>query len=98
MGGSSSKKFYAVGDGEEDKDYELFHEQRQIQKKIKIPLQVMVSHYTPSSFPLLPTINRENTDLCRESWKTIISTEVADPYGGQAVGGMTAFYTEFYDR
>jgi hypothetical protein len=95
--GSGPSRIY-LDDKSKDENYGVLKAQRDIQNKINIPLQVMVSHYTPSSFPVLPRINPLNTALCAESWKKIVTTDVADPYGGAPKSGITAFYTEFYDR
>lgn len=96
MGGRSSKTY--LDDSDEDKGYAKYQAQREMQKKVAIPLQTMVAHYTPASFPLLPVVDANGTDLCRKSWHKIVSKEVKDPYGGPSMSGMTAFYNEFYDR
>jgi hypothetical protein len=98
MGSRLSKTYVGAGDVEEDKNYATLQMQRAIQRKIDIPLRVMVAHYMPSSFPLVPSIDSNTNKLCKESWKSIVSTEVPDPYGGPAMSGITAFYNEFYDR
>jgi hypothetical protein len=98
MGGRSSKTFHDLDDLVEDRGYDLYQSQRNLQKKMRLPLQVMVSHYTPSNFPLLPIVSHGTTAICRDSWKRIVSTDVPDPYGGPSVSGMTAFYNEFYER
>ena len=69
-----------------------------MQRKIQIPLQVMVAHFTPSSFPMIPIISTSSADICRDSWTIIMKSDVPDQYGGQSVSGMTAFYNEFYER
>ena len=93
MGSGLSRLFVDSND-----EYRVLQGQREIQRKIEIPLQVIVAHYTPSSFPVVPRISPYGTALCRESWKRIVSTDVTDPYGGPTLTGMTAFYTDFYDR
>jgi hypothetical protein len=97
MGAGSSRK-YNTSDNSVQSDYAMLDAERKLQEKISVPLQVLVAHYTPSSFPLVPVIHKKNTELCRESWKKIISTDVPDPYGGPTISGITAFYSEFYDR
>ena len=98
MGTSQSSSKVFLDDLAKDKDYRVLKAQREMQRKIEIPLQVMVAHYTPSSFPVFPRIGSTTQHLCIESWKKLLSTDVPDPYGGPAKSGMTAFYTEFYDR
>jgi hypothetical protein len=97
MGAGPTKTYIDDGEGEKT-NYVISSAQKFLQKREKVPLDVMVSHYTPSSFPLIPIVNANNAAICRESWKTIISTDTPDPYGGPTMSGMTAFYNEFYQR
>jgi hemoglobin-like flavoprotein len=57
----------------------------------------MVAHFTPSSFPMIPTVNAQASQLCTESWSKIVGHIVVTDDGCQ-VSGMTAFYNEFYER
>jgi hemoglobin-like flavoprotein len=59
-------------------------------------LQVVVSHYTPPNFPLIPLISPEATALCRVSWKDIMEASVVEH--GVTTTGVTLFYNEFYNR
>ena len=84
---------------DEDKydDYPIYKSQIAMQSKINIPLQVMVAHFTPSSFPLIPTVNLESSLLCTQSWGKIVAQIIRlDEYS--QISGMTAFYNEFYER
>lgn len=57
----------------------------------------MVAHFTPSSFPLIPTVNAQSSLLCTTSWAKIVSRCVqVDRHC--TISGMTAFYNEFYER
>jgi hemoglobin-like flavoprotein len=57
----------------------------------------MVAHFTPSSFPLIPTVNAQSSLLCTTAWAKIVSQCVQiDRH--TAISGMTAFYNEFYER
>lgn len=57
----------------------------------------MVAHFTPSSFPLIPTVNAQSSLLCTTSWAKIVSQCVqVDRHC--TISGMTAFYNEFYER
>lgn len=59
--------------------------------------KVMVAHFTPSSFPLVPIVDDNASSLCSLSWGKIIAQLVhVDRYS--TISGMTAFYNEFYDR
>ena len=78
-------------------DYPLHRTQLLLQTKISVPLQVMVAHFTPSSFPLIPTVNEQSSLLCTQSWGTIVAQVIkVDDYS--QISGMTAFYNEFYER
>jgi hemoglobin-like flavoprotein len=57
----------------------------------------MVAHFTPSSFPMIPTVNVQSSQLCTESWSKIVGHVVMTDDGCQ-ISGMTAFYNEFYER
>lgn len=57
----------------------------------------MVAHFTPSSFPLIPTINTQSSLLCAKSWAKIVSQCIqVDRH--TTISGMTAYYNEFYER
>jgi hemoglobin-like flavoprotein len=57
----------------------------------------MVAHFTPSSFPIIPTVNAQSSLLCTESWAKIVAQSVKVDEHSQ-ISGMTAFYNEFYER
>lgn len=57
----------------------------------------MVAHFTPSSFPIIPTVNAQSSLLCTESWGKIVAQSVKVDEHSQ-ISGMTAFYNEFYER
>ena len=78
-------------------DYPMFKAQMQMQRTINVPLQVMVAHFTPSSFPLIPTVNEQSSLLCTQSWGKIVAQIVRVDDRAQ-ISGMTAFYNEFYER
>lgn len=44
-------------------------------------LVVMVAHYTPSSFPMIPMINAASSKLCQESWDRIVAQIVTHDDG-----------------
>lgn len=71
--------------------------QEALQKRVGFSLEVQVAHFTPSSFPMLPTINKRTSRLCEESWARILENESEDDNNGK-VSGMTMFYDEFYRR
>eukprot|EP00607_Mallomonas_marina_P008568 CAMPEP_0182418242 /NCGR_PEP_ID=MMETSP1167-20130531/2733_1 /TAXON_ID=2988 /ORGANISM="Mallomonas Sp, Strain CCMP3275" /LENGTH=270 /DNA_ID=CAMNT_0024592373 /DNA_START=255 /DNA_END=1067 /DNA_ORIENTATION=+ len=61
-------------------------------------MEVAVAHFTPSSFPLLPTVNKHSTKLCADSWESILSGGYEEDADGNRTSGMTRFYNEFYER
>jgi len=63
----------------------------------RIPIEVAVEHFTPSSFPLNPKINSKCNRLCNASWESIVRSPYTDS-NGYTTSGMTMFYTEFYSR
>mmetsp|Transcript_32692 Transcript_32692/g.33339 ORF Transcript_32692/g.33339 Transcript_32692/m.33339 type:complete len:319 (+) Transcript_32692:49-1005(+) len=62
-----------------------------------IPMEVAISHFTPASFPLLPTINKHNAAICASSWKKIVNNDFKDD-AGNSTSGIVVFYNEFYER
>ena len=81
----------------DDENYLMDKYQAKIQQKHRIPLQVIVSHYTPSNFPLVAIINEDISNICKKSWDIICNKEDQDEYGTKT-SGITAFYNEFYAR
>jgi hemoglobin-like flavoprotein len=80
----------------DDRTSHLLVLQKSLEKAYKIPLEVQVAHFTPSSFPLLPIINPKSSKLCAQSWKKI-TENVKDELGNE-LSGITVFYNEFYER
>jgi hypothetical protein len=68
-----------------------------LQSRINIPLQVQVAHYTPSSFPMIPTVNKTTSELCAASW-AIIEGQTIQINDYDTISGMAAYYSEFYER
>ena len=94
MGAKNSKRRVYLDSGSSN---DIIQIQEEIQRKLTVPLRVVISHYTPPFFPILPIITRETTSLCRASWNTIVKKDSPDPYGGPPISGITAFYNDFYD-
>jgi hemoglobin-like flavoprotein len=84
-------------DRDDYNDYPHHKNQLTLQNKINIPLQVMVAHFTPSSFPLIPTVNKTTSLLCAASW-AIIEGENVQINEFHQISGMSAYYNEFYER
>eukprot|EP01041_Mallomonas_annulata_P013065 gene13065-27577_t len=61
-----------------------------------IPINVSVAHFTPSTFPLMPTISPKATMCCRESWTKILAKNFTDE-NGTVTAGLTLFYNRFYE-
>jgi hypothetical protein len=49
--------------------YEL---QEELDRAVKMPLELAVCHYTPSTFPLVPVVTKRTTKLCSDSWDQIL--------------------------
>ena len=71
--------------------------QEKARKALKIPIDIQVAHFTPSSFPLIPIITEKSQQKIYDSWKYITENGSADD-AGSVISGMTVFYTEFYSR
>eukprot|EP01041_Mallomonas_annulata_P001957 gene1957-3797_t len=63
----------------------------------KVPVEILVAHFTPSTFPLYPIISKKTTDLCRASWEKIRTADYTDE-NGTVTSGITMFYNAFYER
>lgn len=70
--------------------------QEEFKQKVNIPMEVKVAHYTPSSFPLIPLINRSTSQVLKESWQRIVQNTLSE--NGNITSGITIFYNEFYER
>ncbi|CAM9258321.1 unnamed protein product, partial [Ectocarpus fasciculatus] len=55
-----------------------------------------VAHYTPSSFPLIPLINKNTSKILKDSWQQLVKKNVIE--NGISTSGITVFYNEFYER
>ena len=66
-------------------------------RAVRVPPEVQVAHFMPTSFPLLPVVSERFSSLAAESWRLLAETEVVDE-NGVKISGLTAFYTEFYRR
>ena len=76
-----------------DTDDSVTTVQQKLSAKYKIPDEVKVAHYTPSIFPLVPLIHRTNTQLCKDSWKTITDNR-GKTESGLELNGITLFYND----
>ena len=66
-------------------------------RAVRVPIELQVAHFMPTSFPLLPIVSEKATALVADSWKLLAETEIVDEHGSK-ISGLTAFYTEFYRR
>eukprot|EP01039_Chlorochromonas_danica_P007099 gene7099-7851_t len=83
---------------DETREIETFGKVVRISGRSTIPMDVMVAHFTPSTFPLVPQLKQGFLPLCRQSWQIIVNQrEQHEEYGTQ-LHGITAFYNEFYER
>jgi hypothetical protein len=62
-------------------------------KRVQIPLALKVAHYTPSSFPMVPVINKYTCKHLADSWGIIVKNDVEDQFGN-STSGITAFYSK----
>ena len=90
--GNVPKKYAKTSDVSDDKD-EVLSIQQTFSKQ-SIPLALKVAHYTPSSFPMIPLIDRNTCKALAESWKLIVDNQVVDDMGN-TTSGITAFYSTF---
>ncbi|CAM9245092.1 unnamed protein product, partial [Ectocarpus fasciculatus] len=58
---------------------------------------LQVAHYTPSSFPLVPVVNKHTNELMEASWALIIQRHETESHGVSR-SGITTFYNDFYER
>lgn len=72
-------------------------EQKELTKKLNISVDVVVAHFTPSNFPLVPIITPNTARVCKESWDQLIASVAYDDCG-VPISGVTMFYNEFYSR
>lgn len=94
MGTTSSKVMIA----DEKHRKKVFQKEIQLQTKLDIPFDVQVAHYTPSTFPIVPVVTSNTIQICKETWKKLISIDVVNHYDQTTMSGMTAFYNDFYDK
>lgn len=96
MGSCKSKAYYQ---GETLGYSEIIELQTKLDMETTIPLELQVAHYTPSTFPMDPVVNKQVYSLCDSSWKMILDAVVFDEEGRETgMSGVTAFYNEFYQR
>lgn len=91
MGLATSKKDNIVWDGD------VGNIQDNFKSNCSIPIEILVAHFTPTSFPLFPVISTTTSKICQDSWNLIVEKESIDEFGNKT-SGITGFYREFYDR
>lgn len=103
MGGaiSGQRRYKAKVDNEVNQQLQntndIIRMQEELEKEYYIPLEIMVAHFTPSSFPLVPTISKRTVLLLEKSWEKINARDATDEFG-TVTPGMIVFYSEFYER
>jgi hypothetical protein len=50
----------------------IYDKQKEIDRRVKIPIELVVCHFTPSTFPMVPIVTRETTQICANSWSIIL--------------------------
>ena len=69
----TSRKSIEDGDGDEVDDFkpvnttDILVMQRSMERSQKIPLAIKVAHFTPSSFPMVPIVNKRTSAVCLSS-------------------------------
>jgi hemoglobin-like flavoprotein len=86
----------------DEDNIEVSHDIMNIHQKFnkitsRIPMEVCVAHYTPSTFPLVPIVTKKMTELCNKSWAHIVSQQHVND-SNFITSGITLFYSEFYER
>jgi hypothetical protein len=81
MGKGQSSLFRGYGrkKDEDDEDYrksrkghkDIADIQKGFDLEFDIPMEVVVAHFTPSNFPLLPIVNKKTATVCAHSWELI---------------------------
>jgi hemoglobin-like flavoprotein len=61
-------------------------------------MDIQVRHFTPSSFPLIPTFNTSTTKICKKSWDTLMKMTFKSTQTGLDTSSITVFYNEFYQK
>lgn len=91
MGLGTSREDKIVWNGDVDQTQDNF------KSNCSIPIEILVAHFTPTSFPLFPVVSSDTCKSCQDSWNLIIGKECSDEFGNKT-SGITGFYREFYDR
>lgn len=73
-------------------DGKILELQENLARTYSFPIELIVSHFTPSVFPLCPKVNSDVTKLCISTWESIENDDSGP------TTGITRFYTEFYRR
>jgi hemoglobin-like flavoprotein len=64
----------------------------------EITMDLQVRHFTPSSFPLVPSFNKTTTKICKKSWETLMKMTFKSSQTGLDTASITVFYNEFYQK
>jgi hemoglobin-like flavoprotein len=60
--------------------------------KVKPSNDIVIAHYTPSIFPLVPIVNDKTYTICNDTWKYIFNKK------SENSSGISTFYNDFYKR
>eukprot|EP01041_Mallomonas_annulata_P010066 gene10066-20978_t len=71
--------------------------QQRLKKELSIPLEIYVAHFTPSSFPVIPVMNKKLSALCNSSWQKVMTSDYTSD-SGEVTSGLVMFYNDFYER
>lgn len=95
MGACSSK--YKIENGNSNEKGSNPGAKAEDHSSATVPLEILVAHFTPSTFPMIPIINQRTASLCEESWRFLVNSGSTDEFGN-ITSGVTLFYNEFYER
>ena len=88
-GASLTSKYKVAAEGA--MDVTLLKEAEERARRVRamrVPLELQVAHFMPTSFPLLPVVSDKATAIVAESWRTLADTEVVDEHGAK-ISGLT---------
>eukprot|EP01041_Mallomonas_annulata_P008268 gene8268-17016_t len=71
--------------------------QQRLKHELAIPLEIYVAHFTPSSFPVIPVMNKKLSALCNSSWQKVMASDYTSD-NGEVTSGLVMFYNDFYER
>eukprot|EP01041_Mallomonas_annulata_P010726 gene10726-22404_t len=94
---SSRRAIHEKGEYGKGERRNIVKMQQQLKQELSIPLEIFVAHFTPSSFPVIPVINKKLSALCNSSWQKVMASDYTSD-NGEVTSGLVMFYNDFYER